>query len=292
MKNKFCLILFLVGSLVSINAQSLVSEGNRWITGLFYSDIQAWPQPILHELVNETLYEIPLSNADSMYSNLTYLKLFADDEYIGLLRESSDSVIYFLPKDSVQDYVLYDFSVKTGDTVYNVYTRGGIIPKLYVIAAFPLTIVVSNSGSALEYWYYGIGGSQGLMETTAVLESTFFHKMDCMSDLNQRWYPSQSTTIGPCEKTLVGLSSREKVDGDLRIYPNPVNDYFEIETEGLSKFTVRILDALGAVVFQEHYQGGETIIANPRIANLSKGIYLVIVSGENVKSRTTRFIKN
>ncbi len=82
-------------------------DGNQWITTV---QTVVSPLPILIVSTSEKLYEIPLENADSVYANQSYKKLLREGTFIGLLRESADSIVYFLPENYKDEKILYDFS--------------------------------------------------------------------------------------------------------------------------------------------------------------------------------------
>jgi hypothetical protein len=70
------------------------------------------------------------------------------------------------------------------------------------------------------------------------------------------------------------------------VYPNPANDNVTVEfAPEIQKATVRIMNAIGQVVYETEVSGtgNEPLKTNINIANIDKGVYMMEIGGEKGK---------
>ncbi|WP_312556289.1 T9SS type A sorting domain-containing protein [Empedobacter brevis] len=92
-----------------------------------------------------------------------------------------------------------------------------------------------------------------------------------------------TTSTEPCERSLTTVNINKT---DVRIYPNPVVDILNIETD-VNKNSIKIIDLTGKTI--ESYTINEKKIS-VQVNHLPKGIYIVEVENENGKTNS-KFIK-
>ncbi|WP_334124346.1 T9SS type A sorting domain-containing protein [Empedobacter brevis] len=92
-----------------------------------------------------------------------------------------------------------------------------------------------------------------------------------------------TTSTEPCERSLTTVNINKT---DVRIYPNPVVDILNIETD-VNKNSIKIIDLTGKII--ESYTINEKKIS-VQVNHLPKGIYIVEVENENGKTNS-KFIK-
>jgi len=139
-------------------------------------------------------------------------------------------------------------------------------------------LIVGSEGYEDDFWYQGIGGSGGLLETDNLVSPISYSRyLGCMSTLNERRFPIEDSLSGPCEKTLTSLLNRTESDYGINISPNPIQSFFQINNEDLGKYKLYILDLKGAIVFYKECENGELIISDEQISNLSSGVYTLFV---------------
>lgn len=66
---------------------------------------------------------------------------------------------------------------------------------------------------------------------------------------------------------------------DIRIFPNPANDYFELKTAVSEKLLVRIYNTNGVLVASNTFANGDQV----DISQLSLGIYVVVINNQSFK---------
>lgn len=116
------LILFLLVFFPFVlSAQSTsFPDSNVVFVNSFYQEIPfgqiGWPYQLM-EVTN-----FCVDGSDTIIASNTYKKVIECPEqvYHGAYR-SENRKVYFVPKDSTNQYLLYDFSVEVGDTIPQVY---------------------------------------------------------------------------------------------------------------------------------------------------------------------------
>jgi hypothetical protein len=93
--------------------------------------------------------------------------------YKGALRSDLNKV-YFVPKDSTAEFLMYDFEAETGDTIQDVYFESDFLPEVFladvlIISGNPdagqwlITIIEENGNNAKnDIWKLNIGSIAGL----------------------------------------------------------------------------------------------------------------------------------
>ena len=159
------------------------------------------------------------------------------NEYVGAYRNDSlENIVYFVPKDSTSEAVLYDFTLQVGDTI-----EGFLDQSLELVTGESQTVVINsidsvqiglnyrkrlgfthltvNSGWS-GYFIEGIGGDIGLLECLhANLESN--GSLSCFSVNDHVEYPTPSNS--PCAPLSVEPNS-----GNFYFCPNPTQSFIKL----------------------------------------------------------------
>lgn len=238
-----------------------------------------------------------MGDEDTTIGSYTYSKInYCGGPYKGATRTESGKV-YYIPKDSTADYLLYDFSVQPGDLIYNVYVEGVFGPAnlypdpLLVTDVSEFTIngiahkqIFLNEGVS---WIEGIGNNtNGLFAGIEILEIFAYTQMDCMSQNDTSLFPSYN--LQPCNLTL-GNTTAQK-NKDLVAYPNPTEHSTTLQwDESLTDFTIQVYNAIGntfdPVII---YPSGRS--AEIDLSIYPKGLYTIVMTNTQ-KSYTARVIK-
>jgi hypothetical protein len=161
-----------------------------------------------YTLVDEPFYHYVFSGADNycingedtIINSNNYTKLnYCNGNYKVAIR-SDNGRVYFVPPDSVNEFLLYDFTVEEGDTLDNYYTFWsepflmpstiiGSIDSVSLNGVYHKRIQVDNS-----YWIEGIGCSQGLFIEPWPNVSGAAYELYCMSHDDTTLYPQVSYT--------------------------------------------------------------------------------------------------
>lgn len=144
MKKHFLLIAtFLLASSITkaqTNTYHPFPDSNAvWVT--------VWYYPFYPHTAYYTRVFIPINKQDTIINSKKYIKLFMDEAsdeggyqdttYIGCIRNDTIGKVFFVPKDSSNEVLLYDFSKQAGDTIYDVYS--------YITAPFYSNYIVDST---------------------------------------------------------------------------------------------------------------------------------------------------
>lgn len=132
--------------------------------------------------------------------------------YRGAMRDANGKVFY-VPKDSAQEYLVYDFTAVVGDSVKGVfmdYGWGGAafedllvthVDSVWYGGSWRKRMYFNGSGE----WIEGIGNSQGLLRDPFANISNFWINLECFSINDSSIYPTSG--YGPCNLITNGQNA-------------------------------------------------------------------------------------
>jgi hypothetical protein len=222
------------------------------------------------------------------------------DAYYGALRDVAGKV-YLVPKDSSNEYLVYDFTANLGDTIESVYTYGYFqdvrvkwIDTININGVDRRRLFVNEddfSGPFMPgpiYWVEGVGNSQGLFGPNSLPLSSDVLSLHCMShngssiSMGWAWY-NYSTSSGDCDLTVSLEKANNKQAAAFSVFPNPAKNSLSLSVPGKVE-QVLIYDSKGALVQQERSNQFS-------ISQLESGIHFIrVISDEGVYSQ--RFVKD
>ncbi|PCI96232.1 MAG: hypothetical protein COB15_11100 [Flavobacteriales bacterium] len=194
-----------------------------------------------------------------------------------IMREDTSlKKVYKYDVSSQQELLWYDFNAQQGDTlfygsnpyfivdtIYNIITLDGKTRKYFEYN--------NNMGGGLGgYYIEGLGGRGGPFS----IPLSYFEAgswLMCISDTNQNTIYSQNS----CYSFITGIDNKFIETSNISINPNPVSDYFTIDTE-IDINEINILDISGKSI--------KSIIQTSTkafsVSDLPSGIYFVKVIGK------------
>jgi hypothetical protein len=191
----------------------------------------------------------------------------------------------YIEKDT--EVMLYDFSIKIGDTIKNDVIRishlGSII--LYSIdsvlignnyrKSFLFGLPGINNASPLLQWIEGIGYLRGLLFATGDLPSSgLWNNVICLTQENQETYHSSKYKNCFYKNTDAIIYPEES---EISLYPNPIDKLSELKFPE-DKFKKAVLYSInGSLIKEFDVQGKKSIIINKN--SLPSGIYSIRLIG-------------
>jgi hypothetical protein len=196
----------------------------------------------------------------------------------GFAHIRQDSVakkVYMYDWSNNQDTLLYDFNLSVGNPLPHTYNNPNY-PNVIVSSIDSILLIdgyhrrynldigtTVDSASIIE----GIGSTYGLL---ASLVPPFENgdALLCFSKNNFTIYPNASTA---CDFTVGMLS--EKDEHVLNVYPNPADDFINIQNHFTSPLSVTVFSSYGTVVHQITL--AKDANATIDLSALANGIYMV-----------------
>ena len=171
--------------------------------------------------------------------------------YAGALRDNEAGQVYYAPP-SASPVLLYDFDVLPGDTVEDV--LGLWMDDIIVFSVD--TIVVNGTGrkqiglecigmpgSATAHWIQGIGGTGGLLRTSACPSVSGTGTLICMTENDTIQYGTNVGSTGACDIFL--NVEPQAIDAGLTAFPNPSDGSFMLNWRGDPVLRCVVRDAGG-----------------------------------------------
>ena len=243
---KLFLFVLSIFPVALIAQQPSFPDSNVVFVNSFYQELPfgqiGWPYQLM-EVTN-----FCVDGSDTLIANDTFKKVIKCPEqvYHGAYR-SENRKVYFVPKDSTNQFLLYDFSVEVGDTIPQVYFEyfygDGMFLTDYVIYHIDTIFVNGNPHKRInDNWVEGIGNLQGFLLEPFFNISQYRVELTCMSIENAVYFPMQDVT--PCP---LDLAVSDVILPKIAISPNPTSDKLIIE--GINDAAeINVINAQGKTV--------------------------------------------
>jgi len=273
---------------LTISLSLTVAHGQTSIYYPFPDSIATWVNaeytytppfgpPILTSVTNYCMY-----GSDTIINVNSYSKIhFCGGAYKGATRDVSGKV-YFVPKDSLNEFLLYDFTAQQGDSlkVYNEYNPNSAFLADLQAGYVDSVLINGNYRTRINFdvgaWIEGIGSTTGLFAENWVNVSNWIHDLNCMSENDTTLYPTFST--GQCSLTL--NLNEDKNNLTYSIFPNPFSTQTTLQTDNLlHSATLTVDNCFGQQVKQIKNISGQTVVLSRD--NLPSGLYFVRLTEEN-----------
>ena len=275
MKKRLLLSLFITGALAGHSQYiPFPDSGAVWVNNVTYWE---WGEEMM-EPVSSEYDNFCVNGEDTLIGSYTYTKVnHCGGLYHGALRDNGGQV-YYVPADSTQEYLLYDFTATVGTILQNVYIDYGLINDLEVFNV--TTEYIGGINRKVLYmggaqWIEGLGCTQGLFHVPWGNVSGWTEELVCMHHDDSTRYPD--LTAGSC---ALDLSADNNDDvNELEIYPNPTGDHITIVTGNSERpATIGISNASGKQLQLFSEQNGNQITAD--LSSLPPGLYFITILTE------------
>lgn len=288
MKTRSILFLSLIALFGSLYGQSLPDSSGIWTIARismgsynFNATYAIQGDTVIDEITYKAIYTTP----DSIFDP-------AASYYHSAVRDSANRWL-FIPRDSTEKYLLYDFSLEEGDTVEinNPWEDG-----LRTLIALNVDSVELSDGyykrigvgiydppsgqpHVIDHWIEGVGSVNGLFYSAWYImdlgyQLLCFHRNDTLVYLN--------SPDGTCGYIFVGIDDRIS-SSTVKIYPNPVVNVLTIKSS--VDRMVRIYDINGSNI----YSGRDHTID---LSWLNTGMYFIrVYDDKNQVIATDKLLK-
>jgi hypothetical protein len=195
-----------------------------------------------------------MSAEDTLISSYMYSKVnYCGGGYRGGLRDNGNGKVYFVPVDSVNELIVYDFTAVSGGVV-NVYQTPGnsfeFMPQTYTIGTVDSVLINGEYRKRLSvetsYWIEGIGCTNGLFVESWPNVSNYMVDLECMSQQDTTLFPAYS--LGSC--SVISEIKEKAFNEDIKVYPNPGSGLFIINSSEKIEM-LEIIDVLGNTIYRQ-----------------------------------------
>jgi len=269
------------GAIWSVNVEKFSSSGDTLIKGIKYNKFY-------------------VTAGDSIFS-------FDKAYYFAALREDSFEKIWVIRAESEYEQLLYDFSLKSGDTlvVYpeGYYRRGqdsskirigqvdSILINLTYRKRYKIIPLIENPFIS-EYWIDGIGSTSGIFNAGYSVVRMFdigYPKLLCFFDKDTiTYFDWRNNCFIP---VYTSIKKQEIEKSIFNFSPNPFIDKSTLHISGVDNFnfSLEIYNVFGS--FIKCYQITHNDFIIDRVG-LSSGIYFYKLMDKNLNKETGKIIIN
>ena len=250
------------------------------------------PNPIPASNLND-VDNYCVNGQDTTIQSNNYTQVFyCGDAYKGAIRDDN-GIVYFVPADSVSEYLLYDFTAQANQTLQNVYV-GNHYDETFILQDFTVqqigTEFIGGMNRRVVYadnyrWMEGIGCETGLFMEPWANVSMYEVRLECMSVNGNTLFPTDGT--GDCSLTVDVASAEES---QFAIYPNPSSGNATLQFGSVqSQANILVLNSLG-----QHFESFKATNTDKVEIELpeSRGIYFLNVTTSDGSTSNLRIVKN
>ena len=293
MKTLLYSLTFLSLSILKLQAQvAFPTDGAIWVNTEYTYTFNP-PNPVPDsELTDVENYCV--NGQDTTILGNDYTKVFyCGDTYKGALREEN-SIVYFVPANSTDEYLLYDFGAQVGQTLQDVYV-GNHYDETFMLQDFTVqqtgTEIIGGVSRRVVWadsyrWIEGIGCETGLFMEPWANVSMYAVFLECMSVNGITLFPVEGNNACPL---TVGVNEATSQTMSIEIYPNPTKESVTVNTGTPTSMVITILDIQGREIQNAHYP--QTDKAQFEIEG-QPGVYFIRVKTEDERARSFRIVKN
>jgi hypothetical protein len=278
------------------------TSNTTWVNYQYYFGGE-WTTPTINEAVD--IDNFCVTNEDTLINTLSYTKLnYCNGDYRGALRDNGGQV-FFVSKDSIDELLLYDFTVDVGDTITNVFLNDNWPDTLYVSNISNITIGSSSHktihlsfdsagfGSFSDYWIEGVGCSAGLLVDPFLNQniSGTYVRLECFSTSDSIFNPqSNYYYMGSGNCQLNYLSSESSIDEIIQFYPNPTSEILTLQIEkSVEEFEIKIYNTAGEMVLICNTDPNQSH-TELSVSHLQSGLYFITVKNSEI-TYSIKFLK-
>jgi hypothetical protein len=282
----------------SQNYHTLPDSNAKWIVRV----VPPGPQyPIIYYL------QYIHSFKDSIIINSKkYIKVFGNNNgQGGAYRSDSLGRVYFVPKDSINEYLLFDFSKQAGDTIYNVFTTNfsantSSLEKYIVdstsyitVGPYQLKVLYLTRNSYYFYiWIEKIGCLGGGLDN---IPCSFPASLICMS-VNDTIYYNQGNcvmsfpyTYDTSACTIPTKVQQINLKKAIEVFPNPTNGEIYFEKLPEEKISIKITNVLGLTIYFTYLENKKNFSLS--LSDKPSGLYFISIQTNSGKTINKKIIK-
>lgn len=263
---------------------------------------------------------------DTVIGSYTYEKLYYSDQmpytgYVGSYRSAADGKSWFVPRDSVNEYLIMDLGAQPGDTLANLISCHDIMMLNSTVISWTfVTYVVDSTGTFNsfnrslkviyghdpldpwnldpEIWIESVGSLWGVLNCSH--DGLDYDEVQCASSADTAWLiASRPAPFAPppitfsfanttCPFSFYTFTTTDEFSQDaFSVWPNPVQTTLHLNgSASMTQYSYMIMDISGRMLLN----GTMGMDRSIDVSELSPGNYLLeISSGESMQP--IRFVK-
>ena len=251
-------------------------------------------------------FSVVMTTKDTAFNGVTYHQLripyykwddspcsnpAAYNVFDGAIRQDKGlKKVFYVPRFSNSEQLLYDFNLKKGDTLKGYLTIQSLKPDIVQSVDSVLVGGVYHKRWNINEKEYaisiieGVGSSKGFATPT---RNGALHppsvSLNCFKQNNLTLYP---TTTSTCESILTSIAEDEK-NKNVIVFPNPSNGSFTLQCSSLIK-EIYITDLSGKLILKQQLNN----LPEYKLDGVKNGVYILTLIDKNsqvIRKKMTSF---
>lgn len=278
MKRVLFILIFISTNTFSQNYIPFPDSGATWVN--VTKQVNPFPIPMC-EFWYATNYCVNGEDTLINATNYTKVEICQVGSYEGAIRDDNGKV-YYVPEDSTAEILLYDFTLDSGDTVYEGKWQ---VPWDMEITQIDSVLIFGEYHKKIQLegaiWIEGIGNVNGLFSENISNISGVCYELGCFSINDSTKYPNETL-----ESCYLGVGLNEKEHFQFNVFPNPnETGKLQINHNSIESISYSLIDLQGKLIEQ-----GELIGSDIELPD-KQGIYILKLQG-SFGVRSERIIVN
>ena len=223
------------------------------------------------------------TNGDTVINNIKYQKLERNGQLYAAIRDDADNGKWYVSPDFEHEYLMYDFSVKTGEYIsvlLDVDISGGQLTKCVVNSVEEINgrrrieLLGTNgnegllSANKMETWIEGIGSLAGIGNSNLLRTDNMLDSLLCFTTHRSNKQEYYATINGKtCDDIAEGLPMTDDTDAYIIVNGNILNVNMPANQ---SVKEIMVYNVQGKLVLSTSKERVD-------VCMLSSGLYLVVV---------------
>jgi len=232
---------------------------------------------------------------DTIINGTQYTKAYQSESYFPdpwpqsmyacSYRNDTSKKVYYVPKDSISEYLLYDFSLDLGDTihligispwggsqedwVFNVYS----IDSVEIDGNYRKRLEMRMGNYHWDYWIEGIGSMKGFLRILEPIYMSSSEELNCFLHNDEVVYKNPDSYFSTC-CGITGYNLQEAHDCRAEVYPNPSNGVFYLKGLPDNVTSVKIYNLFGRFIAEIPLNSETSAI---ELTGYTPGLYLLLI---------------
>ncbi|MEX0998330.1 MAG: T9SS type A sorting domain-containing protein [Flavobacteriaceae bacterium] len=287
------LFLFIISFGFSQDYLPMLEEDQIWSVEINY-------EPFGDDFPSYTQVEQVYVEDDIEINGQIYKRVYSNPNTSSCLLREENGIIYKITDQNTMDEVImYDFTLETGDifvfsyenNVYCSYSgdNNGLEEMEVVNTSIQFiadenrkVIEFENDGYGLsEVWIEGIGSNRGFDPFNITIDITGLNKLICFTKDNTTYFFNDATDCG-------FLHLPEVFKNKIVLYPNPVTSKSKLQLPEVAKInSIKIYNPAGKIIKEENINTTSFTI---NASQFKSGLYFYQVFSDGLLLKTDKFI--
>jgi hypothetical protein len=233
---------------------------------------------------------------DTLINNIKYKKFYGVDRFAAVRQVGQK--VYVKTNDQTNEFLLYDFSVKAGDTIFSTSAQGELSRRPIVSHVDSVTMYNGERRKRIyvggDVWIEGIGSISDFLHATREYVTcdcnSSYQLISFAREEHVRFYNSElCKAYSSCSGVIDDVKIVSGDENSLSIFPNPVSDWLSVKfVDNIVDCSITLFDVQGRSVLQKQLNSFQNTVS---VGSLSNGLYMYRLTNNGRLLKTGKVVK-